>query len=214
MPLPFTYSERNMGMTDTYTVAATPVQEDKEVSQIREYFDKAMNALITSTQLAKDVDQLKSDLDQLRTQVNHYRNTIANQDEQITRLRMDRDAARTAQYQAEDNQRHMATELENAKRDVTSLSDSNVRLNDRVSELVKERDDALLKIMELEDNHRELSEKFNRIRDMLGLPIEPPKPVLPTPMPVLPETKPYEYTEPVSEPVTEHEPTQEPKSTW
>src|SRR4029077_18780198 len=151
-------------------VVTYPHTEEPEMSKVKEIFDRALNALVSASSLAKEVEQVKSDLEALTSQVNHYRNTIANQDDQITRLRQDRDAARTAQYQSEDDKRHMTTELENVKRDADSLSSANIRLNDRVSQLIKERDDAEFRLLELQESHSVLSEKLNAIKShMEGL---------------------------------------------
>jgi chromosome segregation ATPase len=173
---------------------ATPQAEDQEMGKVREIFDRALNALVDATSLAKDVETLKNDLDTLKGQVTHYRNTIANQDDQITRLRQDRDAARTAQYQAEDDQRHKANELVVVKRENDAMNTANVRLNDRISEITKERDDAQFKLLELQEAHTTLSKKMDAIKGhfeaMFGFQ-EPARPEpAPTPEPVVPEPEP------------------------
>jgi DNA repair exonuclease SbcCD ATPase subunit len=145
-------------------VVTYPHTEEPEMSKVKEIFDRALNALVSASSLAKEVEQVKSDLEALTSQVNHYRNTIANQDDQITRLRQDRDAARTAQYQAEDNQRHMTTQLETINRENDSLNGSNIRLNDRISEVTKERDDAQFQLLELQESHAALSKKLDAIK--------------------------------------------------
>jgi chromosome segregation ATPase len=161
-------------------------EEDQEMGKVREIFDRALNALVDATSLAKTVEQLKVDLESLKVQVTHYRNTIANQDDQITRLRQDRDAARTAQYQAEDTARHMVTNLEDHKREVDSLSSANVRLNDRVSELTKERDEAQFKLLEIQESHSVLSQKLDNIKAQFATLFPPEPPLLyygaPTPL--------------------------------
>lgn len=150
-------------MTDAYVVPA-PQEQEPEMSKVREIFDRALNALVEASSLAKTVEQLRVDLEGLKVQVTHYRNTISNQDDQITRLRQDRDAARTAQYQAEDNTRHLTNDLENSKREVDSLSSANSRLNDRITEVTKERDDAQFKLLELQEAHSALSKKMDDIK--------------------------------------------------
>ena len=141
-----------------------PHGEDQEMGKVKEIFDRALNALVNATSLAQTVEQLKTDLDSLRIQVQTYRNTIANQDDQITRLRQDRDVARTAQYQAEDSSRHTVNELVVVKRENDTLNSANVRLNDRISELAKERDDAQYKLLELQESHNALSKKMEAIK--------------------------------------------------
>lgn len=193
-------------MSDTAYVS--PHVEDQEMGKIREIFDRALNAMVDATTLAKSVEQLRTDLDSLKTQVTHYRNTIANQDDQITRLRQERDAARTSQYQAEDHSRHMATELENNKREVESLASSNVRLNDRISELTKERDDAQFKLLELTESHSALSKKLDEVKthmqSLFGLAVplhEPvPEPVVVSPVTWNEEAHPTEPAAPVNPP--------------
>jgi chromosome segregation ATPase len=153
-------------MTETVAYQA----EDQEMSRVREIFDRALNALVDATTLAKSVEVLRTDLDGLKAQVTHYRNTIANQDDQITRLRQDRDAARTAQYHAEDQARHQATDFENMKRELESSTSANVRMNERISELSKERDDAQFKLLELSESYSALTKKLDDIRGhMQGL---------------------------------------------
>jgi hypothetical protein len=147
---------------------ATPQVEDQEMGRVREIFDRALNALVDASTLAKEVEQVKSDLEGLKAQVTHYRNTIANQDDQITRLRQDRDAARTAQYHAEDEARHQVTKLENLTRETESLSSANVRLNERITEVSKERDEAQFKLLELTEAHNELSKKLDTIKSLFG----------------------------------------------
>jgi len=145
-------------------VTTYPHTEEQEMGKVKEIFDRALNALVSASSLAKEVEQVKSDLEALTSQVNHYRNTIANQDDQITRLRQDRDAARTAQYQAEDTARHMTTQIETIKRENDSLNGSNIRLNDRISEVTKERDDAQFKLLELQESHAALSKKLDDVK--------------------------------------------------
>lgn len=152
-------------MTDTYATPA--VQEEPEMTKVKEIFDRALNALVDASSLAKTVEQLKTDLEGLKVQVTHYRNTISNQDDQITRLRQDRDAARTAQYQAEDNSRHINNELVVIKRENDSLTQSNVRLNERISEVSKERDEAQFKLLELQEAHTELTKKLESVQASL-----------------------------------------------
>jgi len=187
-----------------------PAVEDQEMGKVREIFDRALNALVDASALAKTVEQLKTDLEGLKVQVTHYRNTISNQDDQITRLRQDRDAARTAQYQAEDSVRHMTTDLENTKRDLSSMAEANVRLNDRLSAMAKEKDDAQFQLLELQEVHAALSKKMDTIRDLFGVAVaKPPESVyVPEPAPVIDWPK-------VAEPVPPSEPPEPtPPASW
>jgi predicted nucleic acid-binding Zn-ribbon protein len=196
-----------------------PHGEDQEMGKVKEIFDRALNALVNATSLAQTVEQLKTDLDSLRVQVQTYRNTIANQDDQITRLRQDRDVARTAQYQAEDSSRHTANELSVVKRENDSLNSANVRLNDRITEVLKERDDAQYKLLELTEAHAALSKKMEAIKGhfeaMFGF-AEAPKPVEQVTPPIqhdTPEPTPEPtWTAPMTEqPQTEHVKSEEAK---
>lgn len=194
-------------MTDVY---AAPHVEDQEMGKIREIFDRALNAMVDATTLAKSVEQLRTDLDSLKTQVTHYRNTIANQDDQITRLRQERDAARTAQYHAEDASRHLTTDYDSVKREVENLSLANVRLNDRISELTKERDDSQFKLLELQEAHNALMEKMDKVVALFTpakseplstvSPVKEPEPIYHsdnvTTIPVVPVSEPEPPTNP------------------
>ena len=194
-------------MSDTQVVTY-PHTEDQEMGKVREIFDRALNALVDASTLAKSVEQLKVDLEGLKAQVTHYRNTIANQDDQITRLRQDRDAARTAQYQAEDNQRHQATELENAKRELELLQGSNSRMNARLSDILKERDDAQYALLQLQDEHKAVHDKLDKIKSAIGMVDEPkaPEPTPEPPKPVEPEPVPTIGWPPMEVPTTPSEP--------
>jgi len=194
-------------MSDTQVVTY-PHTEDQEMGKVREIFDRALNALVDASTLAKSVEQLKVDLEGLKAQVTHYRNTIANQDDQITRLRQDRDAARTAQYQAEDNQRHQATELENAKRELELLQGSNSRMNARLSDILKERDDAQYALLQLQDEHKAVHDKLDKIKSAIGMVDEPkaPEPTPEPPKPVEPEPVPTIDWPPMDVPTTPSEP--------
>lgn len=165
-------------MSDGNTaIQVSPVTEDT-MTNVRQVFQHALDAIVSASTLKGEVDELRKSVQDLQQQVDHYRHTIANYDDQVTRLRDERDAANARVYEAEDRlstltKTHNATLVE-----LETLRSRNESQGRTLHEVMKERDEAQFKVLELQDNLKSVTEKLAKIEDFAKqlFPQSPPTP--------------------------------------
>ncbi len=163
-------------MTDGTTgFQVAPITED-EMSRVHDILTRAINAIVSMSQLSKDVESLRNQVAQLTDDSTRLRRTNDALEESLSNSRRNRqemeaklndEIERSIQAQSE---RERATEKANAlAADVEYLS------KDLHAER-REREDAQYKVMELQDALDKLRHTHDSIKSALGI-VDPPKAV-------------------------------------
>lgn len=152
------------------SVETYPVhQEDTEMHSIRQVFDRVLNTVADATRLAKDVESLKISVNELQSSVDSYRRKINEQDQTISHLREQRDAATSELWVVKSeiaNLKSRNADLESQHNDsVKTISD----LQDTVARLRRESDDHAMGQMEWEEKAHAAQKKLDDIRAALGM---------------------------------------------
>jgi chromosome segregation ATPase len=156
-PFPFAITTTEPTMTEPTTF------NPEEPSTVHAFFERISNTIVDASKLAKDVALLRSEVDSLRHEVDVYRQHNARLDEEVYRLRTEREDQRRTIVE-------LQMELDGHIREVGDLKASrdainqeltcekgNVAfLNGRFQDAAKDRDNAQFKVMELEDSVKRL----------------------------------------------------------
>lgn len=134
------------------------VPTEDEIMQVRNILQRAVDGLVGMSQLQNDVKTLQGTVELLQSDVETYRRTIANQDEAMSQLRNDREAARDDAITAS----RRAITAENR---VNDFVDENVRLVTELSNAKHDRDTYGLQVMQLEDELKAAKAKLAAIQD-------------------------------------------------
>jgi chromosome segregation ATPase len=199
-------------MTDGNMAAnVSPVStEDADMSKVREVFDRAINALVNASTLARQVDELATKLSTLQNQVEHYVRQNSWLEESLTRVRAERDESirKLNQITTEvDYERAKVETLGVAK----SVADNTIaQLTDELERTRKERDEHHFNSLELQDKLQAFSVKMDEIKAFAkGLISEvaptPSAPIEPSADPMT-EPKPDAMQVPVREGITPPKP--------
>lgn len=159
-----------------------PPAIEAEVTRTRSVMEKAIDAIINSSNLRVEVDGMKVEVGKLKADVEEYRRRIAEQDDILRHVREQRD---TAEQTLSETRR----KLGDAEGQVSAFTHENESLHRELAELrdklkaaVSERDDYGMRNLELGDKLKAAEEKLADIQDMAMrafnlLPREPAKPV-------------------------------------
>lgn len=157
-------------------IQTTDVPTEEDMNKVRQIFDRGINAIVDASRLASQVQELSNQLDGLRADLDKVRQQNAWLDEQLLRVRQERDKANADATQArmdfEDASRANGS-LKASLEQAASALDS---LYQQIADLTRERDDAQLRVMELEDQVSKLKgkiEKFLALADEIDPPEEP-----------------------------------------
>lgn len=149
----------------------TPVSED-DMNMVRKVFTDMADHVIGYTTLSKSFHELEAKVNDLAKEVDHLRSTNAWLDEQLTRIRGERDAAQEALRQRQ-SELNMAQSDASFHKSRAEAADATIAsLQEQVASLRKERDDYGVAQMQAEDALKEANAKLAKLRELLGLPAE------------------------------------------
>lgn len=166
-------------MSDGNTgIQVTPVPTESEMQGFRNLIDRALNAIVDASNLAKMVGELRANLDDLKHEIETVRKNNQWLDEQLVRVRGERDKA-NAEVKVlanckDDALREVQALTSQAQHDEAEID----RLHTDLDATRKERDDYGLRQMEAEDRAKDAEAKLAKITETikgLGLGIAEPK---------------------------------------
>ncbi len=149
-------------MTDGNTAIQVSPTEDTEMASVRQVFDKALNAIVDMTRLAKQVDSLSRDVSTLSDQVAHLRRQNEWLDEMLAKVRTERDELNHKLVEASHEVSAAKNENESLIHRVASLQSKLDTMTEARHSAEQARDEAQLKIMELEDTVQAHSAKLDK----------------------------------------------------
>lgn len=181
------------------TQAQAPLPTETEMASIRSMIDRALNAVVDASKLAETVKTITLELDSLKHEIGTVRDNNRWLDEQLSRVRKERD---DVQAEAKAN----ADKAHSLEMEVGRLTDSNnvqakiiEDLRQQLAQAKKERDDYGLEAMQANESLTKAQAEVAKIKDIVQslFPAKPepkPEPVSeahatqanPTPMPEAP----------------------------
>lgn len=165
-------------MSDGNTTPLGPVQES-EMSHIRQIFDRAANAIVAASELAKVVDDLKVQVEALRGEVEKVRRENGWLDGQLANVREARDKALAEATQVRSELVEANHRAETAEAKNESQSRQIQALQDQLAKAQGERDDYGMRHMEASDALDKANGKLAKLREAMGIEDSPK----PTPVP-------------------------------
>lgn len=159
------------------TANISPVQQEPDMNAVRAIFDKALNAMVDATSLAKEVESLRQSVQGLTRDVEQMRASNKWLDEQIQMLRGERDTLKI------ENSRqvsviHQLEQQNDTLHHQLSASEHVVNVRgEEVQKLVKERDEAQYSLLQAQDEIAKYREAYDKLAAMLTplLPVQQPK---------------------------------------
>lgn len=190
-------------MSDGNTATqVSPIVQEEDMSKIRELFERAANAIVQASELAKAVTALRADVDSMKTEVEHLRSQNRWLDEQLTSVRQSRDDAQQKARDLQDVVNHVSDQRDSAQRDAAHWQNEANNKDASLASTRKDRDDAQLRVMDLEDQLTAANARLEQARKFMEQvqsviapepPKEAPKPVeQPNPAPTE-QPKPAEH---------------------
>lgn len=143
-----------------------------EPTTVHSFFERISNTIVEASKLAKDVAALRCEVDALRRDVEIYRERNGRLDEEVNRLRAEREEQRRqiAELQIALSKRNTQLddqhlEIERLSKDVGRWQDSHTEMASRYQDAVKGWDIAELRVMELGDKIKDLETENGVYRD-------------------------------------------------
>lgn len=157
----------------TTAIPVSPVPTESEMNSFRSMLDRALNAIVQASALAKQVEELSKSIEDMKHEVEAVRNNNRWLDEQLHTVRQQRDEAIAQAAQVKD-------ELVQVKNDLANRNYENDKLNAQVRQLTneldqarRERDDYGMKHMECSEALDKANAKLAKFRELLGQGEEP-----------------------------------------
>lgn len=170
------------------TANISPVQQEPDMNAVRAIFDKALNAMVDATSLAKEVESLRQSVQGLTRDVEQMRASNKWLDEQIQMLRGERDTLKNQNSQQVSTIQHLEQQNDSLLHQLHAAEHVvNVR-GEEVQKLVKERDEAQYSLLQAQDEIAKYREAYEKLSAVLT-PLAQPK-VVNEPMPEA--AKPFE----------------------
>jgi vacuolar-type H+-ATPase subunit I/STV1 len=187
-------------MSDGTTATISPIVEDSEMSHVRSVFDRAANAIVQASELAKQVASLTEQMDLLRKDIEYVRQRNIELDNLLNDVRQARDHAQSEASRLTQTNADLSRENTSLTYERDNLTDKLKTANDTISTLRRERDDAAIEAMRLQEELDKVKAKLDDIVSFAkGLVAEatptPPTPA-PEPTPTPPEPQPYQEPQP------------------
>lgn len=147
----------------------SPVPSETEMNSFKQMLDRALNAIVQASELAKVVEGLKADLDGLKHEIQTVRDNNRWLDEQLTRVRTERDEANTQLSQTKNDLAIAVNEHAKVESENTSLKNELTDIRSQLDQAKRERDDYGMKQMQAEEEAKQAKEKLEGIQKLLGM---------------------------------------------
>ncbi len=193
----------------------TTTHSEADMSYIRDFVQKIAEALVSATELPKQIELMKNDLDSLHQDLEKTKQRNIELDALVGDIRRQRDEAEQALSQVKAQLSDATRSLEQTTNETNGLKAQVEHFRSELEQAKRDRDDYGLKHMEAEDRAKAAEAKLAKLADALGLPKqepkpEPPKAPEPAPTPPSPETTSFQsWANPVPQapPQVQPEPT-------
>lgn len=177
---------------------------EAEMMSIRNIFDRAANAIVQASELAKQVAELKTSFDNL---TNDFNTMLGRNNELVTSLnevRSQRDMAMAERDTANNRIAELETKLANAESETKHYHEQLNRTLDKLEDMTRDRDEVMTAWHKAQSEADTAYDKLKKIQHALGLPETPaPTTVKADPWPeanvALTEPKPDAVQVPISE---------------
>ncbi len=168
-------------MNDGNTAPLSPVTED-EMSHVRQVFEKAANAIVQASDLAVKVAELSKVVDALKAEVENVRKQSQWLDEQLTRVRTERDEANAKLH----SQSFELTEAHAKANDMVRIHENDTRtietMRSEINTLRMDRDNASYAHLEASEALTKANAKLDKLKEALGIVDPVPTKVDPQPI--------------------------------
>lgn len=155
-------------MTDGTTATQVSPVEDADMNAIRQVFEKAMNSIVSASQLAKVVADLEHRVNDLVKSTEDMRRQNAWLDESLTKVRQERDEANRHINELTTNLLGTERERDTLLHRNDTMAQRIVELEDSLAQVRKERDDYGMKHMEASEALDKAHKAMATIKDALG----------------------------------------------
>ncbi len=154
-------------MSETTETTNTGHEDEAMLHKFVEVFDKARNAIIDASRLAKEVDGLRQEVAGLTGQVQQIREQNQFLDEQLALIRKHRDELQEQVAQEQGEHYKTRQERDSAQRNAAHWQEQHNIMEEKYRNVCKERDDAQFMVMALEDENKKLKDKLDSILKVL-----------------------------------------------
>ena len=153
------------------TKMSTELVTSGDATMVSKFFNDIANRIIQASELAKELDQLRFEFDQLKGEVEKYRIDNARLDEEVNRLRAERNDLQSANAQILADIRNVSQELAMTVEALTRAraesdnwqSSYSTAYNDYAA-AKRDRDEAYWRNLELDEKLRVLTEERDMFR--------------------------------------------------
>lgn len=165
-------------MSNGTTATISPVVQEDEMSKVRELFDRAANAIVQASELAKVVGDLRSEVDGLKRDVERMRNQNEMLDQALTTARQARDNALGKLAETESTLSRTISDRDSAQREADNWQRQANDNAEKLHGVTVERDDAQFHVMELQDALDKANAKLAKFKALMAEDEPKPEPAL------------------------------------
>ncbi len=145
------------------------MEEDQEMARVREIFERALNAIVSATQLAKEVDSLRGDVSSLRSEIDNVRAYNQRLDVELTATREQRDQALRDKSAAIGELNQARVELNQTQKDRDDWRVSHDTVAEVHESLKREHDNVQMQALELEEENKSLKAQLEKVKAVFGI---------------------------------------------
>ena len=165
-----------------YNQAPAPAVTESDMNFVRSIFERMANSVVEASRAAPELANLRSEVEAFRKDVQEMRTKNSYLDEELTKARSERDAAKRDADEIEDRCVQLITEKDQLVRSLDQKTLDIQDLSRQTSDLRRERDDAQMRNMELEDQLKAERDRWSKLQDLFqSLPTAPTGSVNPAP---------------------------------
>lgn len=165
--------------------------QESDMAKVREVFDRAVSAMIASTELAKEVSELRLAVNELKNDIEYVRSRNRELDTLLVDVRGQRDKALADLKQANDDLFAVNGKAHDFEHQANNLRNDVLELQSSLAQTKKDRDEAAFAALSLREDLDWANAKLKGIMDTLGVKVEEPKPIpQPEPQPEATQAQP------------------------
>ncbi len=176
----------------------TNLNSEADMGYIRDFVQKIADALVSATELPKQIEAMKLDLTTLHADLDKTKQRNIELDALVGDIRRQRDEAEQNLSQIKATLNDTSRSLDQATNEANGIKAQLEHFRSELERAKQERDDYGLKHMAAEDRAAEAEAKLAKLADALGLPKPKPQPK-PQPKPE-PAPQPVEVAQPQATP--------------
>lgn len=144
------------------------VQGDDDVSQARNVFERAANAMLQNTQMARDIAEMRAKTAQSDSDINRLRRANDVQADMLDKAERELAAVKDELRQALVLRQNLENTCKALEQENATYHNTNTTLADKLSATYHERDEAQYNLLEAQDKIKALQAKIDRIASIGG----------------------------------------------